>query len=323
MAMLGDTRPGTFLPADVACFDPAEVDALGGLLSRLVYAPSSLRQRLQDRHGVTLTRADFYSAIPTITELEQSFADPSLLRLDDIFPDPAMMIAELDRLFAVSHEFDPPRRAGRAGEYAWEGGPFSYSDAMAYYCMIRTRQPRTIVEIGGGWSTLIARLACERNGSGRVVCIEPYPTDFLRDLPGVELIARRIQDVETATIDGLLQDGDMLSIDSTHTVKHDSDCLHIYLRILPGIAASLTVHAHDIYLPQTPSLAAMRDEQIFWAEQYLLYACLRANPRTRVLFGSWYHWLHNRDRLEQLMHGRFNAGGASFWFAQAGRGQRP
>lgn len=316
LALLADVKPGTYLPDDVECYDPAEIEALGRVLDRLVYGPSSIRRLLQQNHGVTITRADSYAEIPTIAELDQSFAAPSLLTLEGIFPENAVMIAELDRLMKVSHEFDPPAKSSRPGEYAWENTSFSFSDAMAYYAMIRTRKPRTIMEIGGGWQTRIAQMACEKNGMGRIICVDPEPSAFVQALHGIELVRRRIQDLETGFFNSVLRDGDMLFIDSTHTVKHDSDCLHIYLRILPTVEASITVQAHDIYLPETLALNQMRDQQVFWNEQYLLYAYMSGNPGTQAIYGSRYHSRFNPDMLDRFMQGRYRAGGASFWFEQ-------
>jgi hypothetical protein len=130
------------------------------------------------------------------------------------------------------------------------------------------------------------------------------------------LIERRAQDIETPFFTSLLRDGDLLFIDSTHTVKHDGDCLHIYLRLLPAVDADITVHVHDIFLPETLSLKHMRDNQLFWNEQYLLYAYMSQNPRTRTIYGSRYHTQRNSERLERFMHGRYKAGGGSFWFEQ-------
>lgn len=317
LALLTDVKPGTHVPDDVACYDMIELQALGRLLERLLYSPSSLRRVLQEKYGVTITRSDLFSEIPTVAELEQSFAAPSLLQLDGIFPDNVTMVTELERLMTVSHEFEPPLKSSRPGEYAWEGGLFSFSDAVAYYAMIRTRKPRTIVELGSGWQTRIAQMACARNGMGRIICVEANPSTFLEAIQGVEVVKRRIQDVENGFFNTVLRDGDMLFIDSTHTVKHDSDCLHLYLRILPALEADVTVQVHDIYLPQTLSLGQMRDSQIFWTEQYLLYAYMCSNPRTRTIFGSRYHTIHNPALLDQFMHGRYRAGGASFWFEQS------
>lgn len=60
----------------------------------------------------------------------------------------------------------------------------------------------------------------------------------------------------------------------------------------------------------------MRDRQIFWNEQYLLYAYMCANPRTRTIYGSRHHSRYNPELLNRFMHGRYKAGGASFWFEQ-------
>ncbi|HEX3576864.1 MAG TPA: class I SAM-dependent methyltransferase [Rhodopila sp.] len=316
LALLADVKPATYLPHDVECYDPQEIDALGRVLDRLLYGPSRIRGVLQQKYGVTITRADPYAEIPTIQDLERSFASPSSLNLDRIFPANDVMVQELDRLMKVSGEFDPPARSSRPGEYAWETPAFSFSDAMAYYAMIRTRKPRTILEIGGGWQTAVALMACQKNGMGRIVCVDPNPSEFLRAVQGIEIVEQRVQDLETEFFNSVLREGDLLFIDSTHTVRHDSDCLHLYLRILPAIQASITIQVHDIYLPDTLSLTQMREQQIFWNEQYLLFAYMCSNPRTRAIYGSRYHVRFNPEMLDRFMQGRYRAGGASFWFEQ-------
>jgi hypothetical protein len=316
LAMLADVKPGTYLPDEVVCHDAAEIDALGRALERLMYAPSSIRRVLQEKFGVTITRADAYGEIPTVGELERSFAAPSLLTLDGIFPGNDVMVAELERLMAVSHEFDPPAQSSGPGEYGWENTSFSFSDAMAYYAMIRTRKPRTIVEVGGGWQTRIAQMACAKNGMGRVLCVDPKPSAFALAVEGIERVERPVQEIETGFFDQTLRDGDFLVIDSSHTVKHGGDCLHLFLRILPAMKANIAVQVHDINLPETLSLRQTRDQQIFWNEQYLLYAYMSGNARTRVIFGSRYHSRFNPEMLDRFMHGRYRAGGASLWFEQ-------
>ena len=80
--------------------------------------------------------------------------------------------------------------------------------------------------------------------------------------------------------------------------------------------ANIAVQGHDINLPETLSLRQTRDQQVFWNEQYLLYAYMCGNPRTRAIFGSRYHTRFNPEMLDRFMHGRYKAGGASFWFEQ-------
>jgi hypothetical protein len=126
----------------------------------------------------------------------------------------------------------------------------------------------------------------------------------------------KAQDVADDFLSGVLSDGDILFIDSTHTVKHDSDCIHIYLRMLPNIESDIHVHVHDIHLPSPLPIEYMRDKQVYWTEQYLLYAYLLNNYRTEVVYGSAYHYERNREQLKAFMHGRWQEGGASLWFRQ-------
>lgn len=314
-ALLDALPPGTDTPHEAACYDAPEIVALGRLLSRLLYAPSPLLRKLQES-GVTLTRSDFYSEIPTVSDVEQSFAKPSRLSLDHLFSNGADLLAHLESLVPYAADFDPPHVRARDDEFSWEGGGFSYSDAMTYYAMIRKYRPRRIIEVGCGSSTLVAKLARDRNGVGEITAVNPFPEPYLAALDGVELVRSRVQDLDASFFSERLRDGDFLFIDSTHTVKHDSDCLHLYLRVLPAIRASIFVHVHDVYLPGPMPLHMMRQHQVFWTEQYLLAAYMTSNPFTRTLYGSAYHHRTNRDCLRRLMHGRFADGGASFWFTQ-------
>jgi hypothetical protein len=56
LRMLKDWRPGKEEPEQ--SFDEAELSELAALLKRLLYAPASLRQRLQEA-GVSLVPANF------------------------------------------------------------------------------------------------------------------------------------------------------------------------------------------------------------------------------------------------------------------------
>ena len=318
LKMLGGIKPGQYVTDDVECYDEAEILELGRVLNRLLYSPSKLRKLLQ-QCGVTITRSDFYSELPLLSDIENSFRNSTNLYLDRVFPDNAFLAGYLTDLTQFSAEFDPPATSSRPDEYSWSHGPFAYSDAMAYYSMIRKIKPATVIELGSGTSTLVAMKALERNGGGRLIAIEPFPKDFLKTLRGVELMQIPAQRLELSFLENTLGDGDILFIDTTHTVRHNSDCLHIYLRVLPWITKNITVHVHDVYLPKTLPLPMMRDQQLFWNEQYLLYAYMLRNPTTKILYGSQYHNQKNPELLKAFMHGRHSPGGASIWFSQAGR----
>ncbi len=104
----------------------------------------------------------------------------------------------------------------------------SYSDAMSYYSIIRHLRPKKVLEIGSGFSSLIALEALQKNGTGSLTCIEPFPREFLKKNTAIDLVQKPAQEITAQYINDTLDNGDILCIDSTHTVKHGSDCLHLY-----------------------------------------------------------------------------------------------
>ena len=111
----------------------------------------------------------------------------------------------------------------------------------------------------------------------------------------------------------LVESTDIWFIDSTHTVKVGSDCLYIYLKVMPEIHRNIIVHSHDVALPY--ALPASKTERhIYWTEQYLLYAYLLDNPKARVLTGSNYIQKQLPELSKHFMRNRFSDGGGSIWY---------
>lgn len=267
--------------------------------------------RLTQEAGVNIVPATFYANTPTLADIETSFEykgdEPPYLN-PDVF-DPDRMKTWLADLIPYARDFQPPADF-------WNNGQFSFSDASCYYAMLRLLRPWHVVEIGSGFSTQVALRAIEDNGAGDITCIEPFPRPFLRLMP-IDLRELRAQDVTDLNL--LLQDGDVLFIDSTHTVKTGSDCMHIYLRLLPKVRKRIYLHVHDVFLPFGIPREWAEKLHIHWTEQHLLFAWLLDNPRAKVLYGSAYHGHFNSDLLESLMHGRHRPGGSSIWIEYDGR----
>lgn len=302
-----------------------DFDAALPVMQHLVWADRAYREKLQE-NGINVIPSNFYSSIPSISEILGSYeyqeSTPPYLECG-IF-DHDKLREELSALIAFSEDFDPPKTGDEetCRSYFWENSQFSYSDAMSYYAYVRRIRPKTVVEIGSGFSSLAALEALNRNGGGKLECIEPYPRPFitaLSDEGALGLHKIRAQDISPDKLNSMLDDGDILFIDSTHTVKTGSDCLHIYLRLLPRINKRIFVHVHDIFLPFGMPENWLLDNHIHWTEQYLLLAFLIDNPKARVLFGSAYHGHFNRELLDRFMHGRCLGGGGSFWFEYDGR----
>lgn len=301
--------------------------ALAVTLKRLLWAPAEVRAELQ-RNGVNVIPANFYSNIPSIEEVRGSFEYSTRQPpyLDSGIFDDDRMLRFLADLVPFTAEFDPPQDGDEnapAG-FFWKNSQFSHSDAMSFYAMVRHLRPRRIVEVGSGFSTLVASAALAKNGSGEIVCIEPYPRPFLTGVPGVAgLIRQPVQQLPAEYFESMLGDGDILFIDSTHTVKTGSDCLHLYLRVLPVLRSRIFVHVHDVFLPEAMPQEWALEKQIYWTEQYLLLAYLLDNPRVTVWFGSHYHLCRHPEELAAFMHGLAGTGGGSFWFEIAPRRNVP
>lgn len=308
------TSVGTEHKAATAGKDKDDVDLIALVrMAKKVLWNSAAREKIEQQ-GILITPARFYSDIPTISEIRNGFETrepvPYLLE----FFDEAAQVQMLDMMLPFAPEFDPPQEPSADGlRFGWKNGMFSNFDAMAYYCILRHFRPRRVVEIGSGHSTRVALQALERNATGEIVSIEPFPSEALQKMP-VTLHKGFAQDFNAEFFNDQLADGDVLFIDSTHTVKASSDCCHLYLRILPQLRRNVIVHVHDIALPKGISVTNAIEKHIYWTEQYLLAALLCDNPKAEFFFGSVFANMRAPATVERIMGGKARPGGGSFWF---------
>jgi len=126
-----------------------------------------------------------------------------------------------------------------------------------------------------------------------------------------------------------LQSGDILFIDSSHTVKIGGDVNYLFLEILPRLKPGVIVHVHDIFLPFEYRRDWVMDEFRFWSEQYLLQAFLSFNSEFEVVMANRYLAHKYVDNLKvafaalaDLQTGRPSSvrwGGGSFWMRRKPR----
>ena len=159
------------------------------------------------------------------------------------------------------------------------GPGYGAIESQVLHCAVRHEPPPRIIEVGSGVSTAVMVEAVKRNeaearGSTRITCIEPYPYEALERLD-VELIAQPAQVVDLEVFEAL-GPGDLLFIDSSHTVRTGSEVLPIYLQVLPRLRPGVRVHIHDIFLPYLfhPDLFGHLWD---WQETTLLAALLTSN----------------------------------------------
>ena len=285
-----------------------------------------------ERKGFHVTPVHFYQPIPDTQSLPETLWNrPSELAGIDMNES-----IQLDLLrkhfpkFRNEYEQFPTQPSGKSPSFHLDNGLFGGIDALVAYCMIRHFQPRLIIEIGGGFSTLLLTEAAAKNNTSALTCIEPFPQEFLKQgVPGFHrLIEKKVQDIDLEFFSEL-HSGDLLFIDSSHTVKIGGDVNYLFLEVLPRLEPGVIVHIHDIFLPFEYRRDWVLGEFRFWAEQYLLQAFLAFNSEFEVLMANNYMAHRYLDdiravfpTLEKLKAAPPNSvrwGGGSFWMRRKPR----
>lgn len=258
------------------------------------------------RAGIDVLPRHFYSSIPAIHELRTSHgwraarsmvgvdgmaAESQLSRLAEWFD------ARIAAMIAERHPHPPAVTQNGAEGY----GP---TESAMLFAFIAQERPRRVIQVGAGVSTAVILDAAERCGLDlEVVCVDPYPTAYLVGEAAagrIELVRERAQDVALETLVDL-DAGDLLFVDSTHTVKPDSEVNRLVLEVLPRLGAGVWVHFHDIWFPYDYPRDLLEDTLFFWNESVLLHAFLIGNAHYRVeVSGSWLHYTA-RDALAELV----------------------
>jgi hypothetical protein len=209
----------------------------------------------------------------------------------------------LARFAAEIQELRAPK-AKTAG-FDFTNHMFPPLDAAVYYATVRALKPNRIVEVGSGYSTQIACIALQKNAlegnPGRMTCIEPYPPPWLHGAGmEVELLKQPVEAVDLGVFKKL-QDHDILFIDSTHTVKFQSDVCREFLDILPELSVGVCVHVHDIFFPYDYPPEWLMQERRAWNEQYLLEAFLAFNSDFEVFLANHFLAVDHPETVAQIL----------------------
>ena len=271
--------------------------------------------QLWERHGFHVTPVHFNQPIPDTRSLPETlWSRPR--ELPGINMNTPAQINLLQRFptFLAEYERFPTAPATEHNRFYLGNGLFDGIDALAAYCMVRCFKPRLVIEVGSGFSSLVLGDAVARNGRGTLVCVEPFPREFLRKgFAGLEtLIEKNVQDIELEFF-LQLEAGDILFIDSSHTVKIGGDVNYLFLEVLPRLKPGVLVHVHDIFLPFEYRRDWVLEEFRFWTEQYLLQAFLTFNSEFEVLLANYYLTEHHQEQLKAVFPSLSRWIGGSFW----------
>jgi Methyltransferase domain len=269
-----------------------------------------------ERHGFHVTPAHFYQPIPDTQSLPETlWTQPS--ELVGIDMNESMQLDLLRRHFPKFRDEYAQFASEPSGEenrFHLGNELFDGVDALVAYCMVRHFQPQLIIEVGSGFSSLVLGDAVAKNTDSSLICIEPYPREFLRkSFAGLRsLIEKKVQDIDLEFF-SQLGSGDVLFIDSSHTVKIGGDVNYLFLEVLPRLRPGVIVHVHDIFLPFEYRRDWVLDEFRFWTEQYILQAFLTFNSQFEVLLANSYLNQYHQQDLKTAFPGLSSWAGGSFW----------
>lgn len=199
---------------------------------------------------------------------------------------------------AELNEIPQTKTQAQEFEYYYTNHSFCPGDGEFLYNVIRHFKPKRVIEIGCGYSTMIARRAEKKNAEINAadacehICIEPYEMPWLEKLK-IQVIREKVENVDKKLFQ-TLNAGDILFIDSSHMIRPQGDVLFEFLEILPILKPGVIVHVHDVFTPKDYPREWIVEKHCMWNEQYLLEAFLSFNSSFRILgalnfLNSQYH----------------------------------
>ena len=262
---------------------------------------------ISDRWGYHIRPIHYYEPLPDFREITRE-------QIERRNTNPAVDFRWADQLNLLG-ELEVYSRELLELEFDFDNDFFSGFDAAVYYSLIRYLQPGRIVEIGGGYSTRLAAKALAVNGRGKLTCIEPYPEPRLNGSEGVtELIQKRVEEVDLDFF-SCLEANDIVFIDSSHSVKFNSDVCFEFLEVLPRLACDVWVHVHDIFFPHDYPPEWLIDRRMALNEQYLLEAFLAFNTKFIPQLANYWICLDHPNNAARLWPkvNESNRRCSSFW----------
>lgn len=285
---------------------------------RLRHVVQSLVRAAAPRLGVHVLPRNVYSPVPDIPPVDdpiwrQPAATPGLT-IDSI--------AHLDYVRSVLApyiaEFSAPLETPDGDGFYLRNRWYGPGDAQLLYAMVRHHKPRRLLEFGTGYSTLVSARACAVNAregySVEFVSIDPSAHIIGAPAPGV--VRHEHLSARSVPLERFLElaAGDILFIDTSHTVKCGSEVNFLILEVLPQLRPGVLVHFHDIFLPYEYPYDWFARET-YLAEQYLLQAFLSGNAAYEVVLASHAVARMHHQALAQVIPtlAAVRYGPAAFW----------
>lgn len=277
-------------------------NAITSRLPRLLRGTLELGQRF----GINITPNHFYSEIPNFRHL----------RSTDYWRKPMTMFgiqgsdeqSQIERARACTGPYlDVLRKRNIHQESSKLNGEpgFGPNECDLLYAFVRHHKPAKIIQVGCGVSTATCLLAAddEPDYQPQIVCVEPYPSDFLKRLENegkITLLAEMAQTIELEKLTDL-KAGDLLFVDSTHTLKPGSEVPILVCEVLPRLVPGVYAHFHDIAFPYNYNPWILDNRVFFHRETTLLYGYLVNNPTITIDICMSMMQFHDLDAMKQIL----------------------
>jgi hypothetical protein len=246
----------------------------------------------------------FYSVIPNIT-IDYNNNQPKFLDLDFNEESHKEILEEINNYLGnFDHEFGDTNVKARQKEFKYTllNGAFEWMDARLLHYFLQKNKPKRIIEVGSGNSTLLTYNTKKMyNLDLEIICIEPYPNDYIKSLHKqgeIVLFEERLENIDLNIFKNLVEN-DILFIDSSHVLKLDSDVMYYFTKLLPILNKNVLVHIHDIFFPYDYPLTWLKEGR-FWNEQYFLYVFLQYNSKFKIKFCNSYSQYKYPEKLKEI-----------------------
>lgn len=278
--------------------------------------------RTLEGFGFRLEPLDYYSPLNRLQFLEEN---------EDLWNSRSV---PLDIDWRVDHQLDVarevsqyiveltdiPDHADSGSDFYWQNNFWNSADAIVQYGLLRSRKPAKLIEVGCGFSSLLAARALRKNlaenseRTTEVTLVEPYPRhELLEKLPPdwrrVETILQRcpLEWFER------LGPGDVLFYDGSHCCHTASDVNWFFFQVLPRVREGVLIHIHDIFFPKDYPRQWLLERLQSWNEQFVLQAFLMHNSAYRIEIANAFI-AHQREAEIRELYGSIQPfWGASFW----------
>jgi len=256
---------------------------------------------LGETHGIHITPVHFYHPIPDTKKIKEKTYD-NVKNFSGINFREKEQLDLIEKFSKYSDELKlfPYDHTENESQFYFNNEFFGQMDSIIYYSMIREFNPKRIIEVGSGFSTMIASQASLKNSDTLITSIEPYPNSVLTNgLPNLEeLIKKRVQEVPLEKFKEL-EKNDILFIDSSHVVQIGSDVNYLFLEVIPELKNGVLIHVHDWFYPFEYPKSWINDRKIFWNEMYLVQAFLTGNSDYEILTSNYYLTRTYFDKLKR------------------------